>query len=180
MRYVRSTLLAITLATSASAASAADPQAEAFFRIYTGACVQYIGDLSVLREKLRAAPQLPTDKAGLFLRGSPGIAYPVPDKNGTFVVALPADKHMCALFARRVDAAAVEESFLKLARNAPRPYVARLVSEEPGTSSVNGRTKTIMYEWAAEGALRKIVLTLTTATSEQAEFQGLASVALSQ
>lgn len=179
MRHILSVFLGLVLSATPILTIAADPQAESFSRIYTGVCVQHIIDLGVLREKLRGAPQLPPEKASLFLGGWPGVAFPVADPNGTFVVALPAGKQLCALFARRLNAEAAKENFLKLARNAPRPYVARLVSEESTATAANGPTKTIMYEWTAEGAMRKVVLTLTTATSEQADLQGMASIALS-
>ena len=180
MRSIMSILTFAAIISIAAEVKAGDPQAESFARIYTGICLQHITNLEGLRTKLREAPQLPTDKAALFLQGSPGNAYPVPDKNGTYVVALPSDKNMCALFVRRVNAAAVEDHFTSLAKNPPRPYSFRFVSDERSTSPTNGPIRTVQYEWFADGALRKIVFTLTTSTSEEAQLQGLASLVLTQ
>lgn len=172
--------MSLAIISTTTEVKAADPQADSFARIYAGICLQHITDLTALRTKLREAPQLPSDKAALFLQGSTGDVYPVPDKNGTYVVALPSDKNMCALYARRVSATAAEKNFSNLVQNPPRPYSFRLLSDERSISLTNGPTRTIQYEWFAEGALRKILFTLTTATSEDAQLQGLASVALAQ
>ncbi len=181
MRIPLALPVCIALISAATSADAADPFAESFKRIYSGICIRHIADLNVLREKLQGAPQLPPDKAALFLQGAPGTAYPVPDRSGgMFVVDLPAGKPLCALFARRVNAAEAEEGFLQFARNAPPPYVSKLLSENEVANGPNAPNKTVMYEWSAVGAVRKIVLTLTTSTSELAELQGMASVALAQ
>ena len=183
MRSIVPVLTFAAIISTAAVVKASDPQAESFARIYAGICLQHITNLEGLRTKLREAPPLPPDKAVLFLQGSPGIAYPVPDKigaGGTYVVALPSDKNMCLLFARRLNAAAVEDYFASLTKNPPRPYSFRFVSDERGTSPTNGPIRTIQYEWFADGALRKIIFTLTTATSEEAQLQGMASVVLTQ
>jgi hypothetical protein len=60
-------------------------------------------NLQGLRKKLKPVPTLPPDKAALFLTGNAGDAWPVPDKNGIFVLALLADKNLCAVYARRAN-----------------------------------------------------------------------------
>jgi hypothetical protein len=180
VRSIISTLSCFAIVMTATGARATDLQAESFARIYFGICLRNITNFDALREKLRQVPQLPSEKAALFLQGSPGQAYPVPDPNGTFVVALPADKHMCALYAKRLNASAAEANFSVLAQKPPPPYVSRLLSDERSVSPTNGPIRTVSYEWSAEGAFRKILLTLTTATSEEAQLQGLGSVAFTQ
>jgi hypothetical protein len=125
-------------------------------------------------------PALSPEKAGRFLLGMDGNAWPVPDRNGVFVVALPKGKNLCSVFARRVDAQAAEDRFVRLVQKAPAPLVSRLVTDERGKSSRNGATKTIAYEWSVPQAKRKMLFMLTTATGESADIQGLATASLVQ
>lgn len=160
-----------------SQAAKADAQADSFSNIYASTCLKHLSDLEVLRNKLKNAPELPPEKAAMFLLGSPGNAWPVPDKNGVFVVALPRDKNICLVYARRVNAQAASERFIKIVEKAPEPLTSRKVKDTSETTAKNGQSRTLSYEWSVAQAARKMLFTLTTATSDTADLQGMASAA---
>lgn len=170
--------IAVIFALTASAACAADPPADSFSRIYANTCLRHLHNLDELRSKLKKLPTLPADKAEFFLQNKPGNAWPVPDKNGTFVLAIPDNQNFCAVFARRVNAAAAEQQFRQIAEAAPAPLVSRNSQDERKQTPKNGPTHTISYAWSAPKTATQILLTLTTATGENADIQGLASAAL--
>lgn len=120
-------------------------------------------------------PKLPVEKAAHFLSGNPGDAWPVPDKHGIFVLSLPTNKNICAVYARRADTAIAEKLFAGQVANAPPPLVSKQVINERGQTVANGPTHTISYEWSAPNAPRKMLFTLTTASSETAQLQVLGS-----
>lgn len=174
------TCVALIGATSFVGPASATPQADSFANIYASICVKHLANLDELRAKLKDMPELPPEKAGRFLQGMDGNAWPVPDRNGVFVVALPKGKNLCSVFARRVDAQAAEERFVRLVQKAPAPLVSRLATDERGQSSRSGATKTVSYEWSAPQAKRKMLFMLTTSTGESADIQGLATASLMQ
>ncbi len=174
------TLLALLLA-SISAAARADEggdQAASFAKLYTTLCMKHLTDLEALRVNLRPMPKLPPEKAALFLSGHAGDAWPVPDKHGLFVLALPASKNFCAVHARRADTAAAEKAFIAIVASAPPPLVARKTADQHAGSGANGITHTIAYEWSVPNAKRKMLFTLTTASSPTAQLQVLGSAAI--
>jgi hypothetical protein len=158
----------------------ANPQADSFANIYSSICLKHLMNLDALRAKLKDIPELPKEKANLFLQGMDGSAWPVPDKHGVFVVALPTGKNMCSVFAHRVDAQAAEEKFVQLVKDAPAPLVSRLVDSKSGPKTRDGDTRTVSYSWGVPQAKRKMLFTLTTATGESANIQGLATASLGQ
>jgi hypothetical protein len=167
-------------AISICGAASASPQADSFANIYASICLKHLANLDELRAKLKDMPELPPEKAGRFLQNMDGNAWPVPDRNGVFVVAVPKGKNLCSVFARRVDAQAAEEKFMSLVQKAPAPLVSRLATDERGQGSPSGATKTISYEWSAPQAKRKMLFMLTTSTGESADIQGLATASLVQ
>jgi hypothetical protein len=60
----------------------------------------------------------------------------------------------------------------------PHPLVARQVQDEYAQTSANGQTHTIAYEWSVPNARRRMLFTLTTASSATAQIQALGSVAI--
>ena len=96
-------LAAVAIGTSNCIADEAQDQAGAFAKMYGSLCLHNLPDLQALRDKLAPMPKLPPDQAALFLSNAAGDAWPVPDKRGTFVLALPTGKNLCAVYARRAD-----------------------------------------------------------------------------
>lgn len=159
-------------------ASEADDQANSFAKIYASLCLQNLPNLEALRQKLAPMPKLPTDKAALFLGGAPGDAWPVPDKHGTFVLALPSGKNLCAVHARRADVDVANTLFQKLVATAPAPFTSRMVMNEDKQTVANGVTHTVSYEWSIPNGSRKMLFTLTTAAAETAQLQVLGSATI--
>lgn len=168
----------IALASNNCFASDAENQANAFANIYASLCLKNLTNLEGLREKLRVMPKLPPEKSALFLSGNVGDAWPVPDKTGTFVLALPSNKNICMVYARRADTTKAEQMFVGLVGNSPAPLVSRLANDERAQTAANGPTHTISYEWSVPNAARKMLFTLTTANSDDAQLQVLGSAAI--
>lgn len=123
-------------------------------------------------------PKLTPDNSAHFLSGSEGDAWPVPDKTGTFVLALPRNKNICMVYARRADTTKAEQIFVGLVGNSQAPLVSRLAKDERAQTAANGSTHTISYEWSVPNAARKMLFTLTTANSDDAQLQVLGSAAI--
>lgn len=90
-------LLILGLTSNFCFADEGENQANSFANIYASLCMKNLTNLEGLREKLKPMPKLPAEKATHFLAGNPGDAWPVPDKHGTFVLALPSGKNLCAV-----------------------------------------------------------------------------------
>ena len=136
-------LIAVIGGLGSIGAAAEDLQADSFARIYASVCLKNLSHLDGLRDKLRLQPKLAPDQAAAFLQGLAGSAWPVPDKNGTFVVAVPDNKKMCLVYVRRVGAEAAEERFRKMAATSPDPLVSRSVMDKWESTARNGKTHTI-------------------------------------
>ncbi|MCC6917260.1 hypothetical protein [Nitrosomonas sp.] len=160
------------------AATDGENQASSFANIYASLCLKHLNNLEALHEKLEPMPKLPPEKAAHFLAGNAGDAWPVPDKYGTFVLALPTGKNLCAVHARRADTETAKKKFAGLVASAPSPLVARQVRNEQAQTTANGSTQTVAYEWSVPNAPRKMLFTLTTASSETAQLQVLGSAAI--
>ena len=174
MRYP----ILLVLPLLASTSCYADAQADAFSNIYASICLKHLSKLDELRSKLRELPSLPPEKASFFLQGKPGSAWPVPDKNGVFVVAVPDNQNFCAVYARRVSAESAEQQFIRILETAPVPLISRKAGDERRQTPKNGPTHTVSYEWLAPQVPGRMLFTLTTATGENADIQGLASAAI--
>jgi len=173
------TLVLISLASNTSmAATEGENQANSFANIYASLCLKHLHNLDTLREKLKTMPKLPPEKASHFLAGNVGDAWPVPDKYGKFVLALPSGKNFCAVHVHRADTEATRKQFTDLVANAPSPLVAKKVRNEQVQTTANGLTQTISYEWSAPNTPRKMLFTLTTAPSDKAQLQVLGSAAI--
>lgn len=171
-------VLMLGLMSSSCFADEGENQANAFANIYASLCMKNLSNLEALREKLKPIPKLPTEKAAQFLAGNPGDAWPVPDKHGTFVLALPSGKNICAVHARRASTEAAKKLFAGLVANAPSPLVAKQVRNEQEQTTANGQTQTVSCEWSVPNASRKMLFTLTTAASDTAQLQVLGSAAI--
>ena len=171
--------LALSLAVqTAGAADLGQQQAQSFAQLYAALCMKNLPDLEALRTQLKPVPRLPADQAKHFLAGRPGDAWPVPDKTGTFVLALPTGKNFCALHLRRTDTAATKRLFIQMVGKPSAPVTAKKVLDEKKQTASNGQTETIAYEWSRPNATHKILFTLTTAAAPTAQLQALGSVAI--
>lgn len=159
-------------------ASEGDDQANAFASLYTSLCLKNLQNLEGLREKLKPIPTLPPEKADNFLAGMQGDAWPVPDKHGTYVLALFKDKNFCALHARRANTEMALNLFTALVSNPPAPLTSKKMSDTLTQTTANGKTQTITYEWSVPNATRKLMFTISIAPSESAQIQVLGSAAI--
>lgn len=179
---VSAAVLAIPAFSFAGQAAAADDSTDHFAKTYSGFCMKHVNNPDALRTQLIASklPKLPPEQATHFLSGQEGDAWPVPYQGqlGNFVLALPAGKNMCALYMRRANQAEVEREFIKLVGKAPASLVAEKRTDKYAETPGNGETHTISYTWSLPQASRKMVFTLTTASSEKAQLHVLASSAM--
>lgn len=171
-------VLMVSLASTVCLASEGDDQARSFARIYASLCLKNFQDLEALREKLARLPKLPPEKAALFLSGRKGDSWPVPDKHGEFVLTLTAGQNFCAVHARKANTEEATKLFSGLVANAPSPFTAKVVKDEQTHSSASGQLRSLSYEWSTPGISRKILFTLTTASSESAQLQVLGFAAI--
>ncbi|HEY1147973.1 MAG TPA: hypothetical protein VGF27_05330 [Pseudoduganella sp.] len=178
--YVLATLLVPAIAGAADM----DPKAEVFSSLFASLCMKNLHNLEGLRNQLATAqvPKLPAEKAAPFLNGGAGDAWPVPHQGdfGNFVLALPAGKNMCAIFARRARSADVEQMFNSMVSKAPPPLVNEKTIDGRASTVPNGETHTLSYNWFTPNSPRKMTFTLTTAASDSAQLQAMASAALTR
>lgn len=153
-------------------------QADSFFNIYQSICLKHLGNMDEARQKLKPLPALPPEKAAHFLAGHAGTAWPVPDKHGVFVLAIYEKKDFCAVYVRRVKADLADTKFATTFSKAPAPLVAKLMDDERSTNANQVATRPQSYTWAAPGAKRKMLFTLTTSTSAHAPLQGMLSASI--
>lgn len=179
MKHFFAIAAAICIATPADAQEVSQ-QADSFANIYATTCLRHLSDLDALRTKLASLPTLPSDRAVHFLQGQPGKAWPVPDKHGVFVLAIPNGKNLCAVFARRLSSPEAIMRFQRLVASAPAPLTARQLASTSSEARGRGTTHTTAYEWTSPGAKRRLLFTLTTDSSPSADVQGMASAAYVQ
>lgn len=171
-------ILMLGLASNVCFASEGEDQANSFANIYASLCLKNLTNLDALRKKLKSIPKLPPEKAAIFLAGNPGDAWPVPDKHGTFVLALTSGKNFCAVHVRRASTEDAKKLFIGLVSNAPAPLIANQVENDQAQTAANGQTQNTSYEWSVPNATRKMLFTLTTASSDTAQVQVLGSAAI--
>lgn len=178
MQRIVLSLLVLCLLSNPSYADKSEDQARSFAKVYASLCLKHLSDLEALRTKLTTLPTLPPEKAALFLSGNPGDVWPVPDKHGKIVLALPKEKSLCAVYVRRANTETAKNLFIDLVTSAPAPLTSKLLSSTTTETKANGQTNTISYEWSNPNAAKKIIFTLTTASSDKANLQILGSAAL--
>lgn len=184
--HIRSfrTAAAFALFALAGAGQAAEPSGtdNAFADLYLSTCMQNLSHLDALRARLIAnkLPKFPAEQAAHFLMGQEGDAWPIPAQGqmGNFVLSLPSQQNACTVFARRANQMDVERQFIALVAQAPAPLVSERKPDRAAESGPNGEKHTIAYTWSMPGATRKMLFILTTASSESAPMQALASAAV--
>lgn len=179
MRLLRQAAITLggTILLTSTAIAAPEQQAAAFMDIYSTHCLKYLHDFDGLRKQLKALPQLPAEKAAMFLQGAKGGAWVMPSQHGQFVLVVHADKNLCALYAKTVPAAAAQQMFAKVVGKAPAPFHSerKRNTSEPGPDGVK---QTVAFEWSTEKSERKPLFALTTTTSKSSVAQGVATAAI--
>ena len=162
---------------SALALAAPKQQAAAFMDLYSSHCLSYLHDVDGLRARLKTAPQLPAEKAAMFLQGAKGGAWVMPSRHGQFVLVVHSDKNLCALYAKTVPAAVAQELFEKVVGKAPAPFRSerKRNTSDQGPDAVK---HTVAYEWSTDQSPRKPLFALTTTTSKSSVAQGVATAAI--
>lgn len=159
-------------------ADEADEQSASFAHFYASYCMRRINDLDDLKRQLEPVPQLAPEGAAAFLNGKPGGAWPLADLTGLFVLALPADQNLCAVFARRGSAAKAEDLFIDLVATSTPPLLARKRGDSFKETSSNGTVHTIEYEWYLEGSGRRILFMLSSTSLAEAAVQVVGTVSI--
>lgn len=177
-QFITAVLLFSLISSTSQAATEGENQASSFAKIYAALCLKHLNNLEALREKLAPMPKLPSEKAAHFLADKPGDVWPVPDKYGTFVVALPAQGQFCAVYGQKADTEVVREQFINLVAQAPTPLSVKQTRNDQTQTANNGLKQTVSYEWSVPNAQRAMLFTLTTASSETAPLQVLASAVI--
>jgi hypothetical protein len=153
-------------------------QSKSFIKIYSSLCLKHLNNLDELRNKLSDLPKLPPNKSSIFLSGKAGDAWPVPDKNGTFVIALPNKENTCAVYARRADTEIAKKMFIDIVSKAPKPLVSKSMEDKYSTTKANGKTHTLSYEWSLDKNSKAMLFILTTASSDKANLQIMGSASI--
>lgn len=163
-------LLATALLMQAAMAQILNPaakaavQADDFNTAYVNFCIKHLPNLNDLRKKLEDAPQLPVGRAEYFLRGRDGSAWAVPTPhNDTLILAIPAEKNICTLYARQADIARVEAAFATLAAVVPEGASVEKIRDDDTTDQAGRRSHTTAYQWQLPDTGRKMLISLTTA-----------------
>ena len=159
------------------ALAAPEQQAAAFMDIYSSHCLKYLHDFDGLRKQLAPLPQLPAEKAAMFLQGAKGNAWVMPSQHGQFVLVVHADKNLCALYAKTVPAATAQAMFEKVVGKAPEPFRSER-KRNTSDKGPDGVKSTIAFEWSTEKSQRKPLFALTTTTSKSSVAQGVATAAI--
>ena len=162
---------------SSIAIAAPEQQAAAFMDIYSTHCLKYLHDFDGLRKHLSTTPQLPAEKAAMFLQGAKGNAWVVPSQHGQFVLVVHQDKNLCALYAKTVPADATKALFEKAMSKPPAPFASER-KRNTADKGPDGVKSTVAYEWSTEKSPRKPLFALTTTTSKNSVAQGVATAAI--
>ncbi|ANJ58245.1 hypothetical protein PMA3_24965 [Pseudomonas silesiensis] len=178
MPRIIAVIFVLILTSNVCFGSEGDDQTHSFFKVYTSLCLENILNLEVFRQKMKLMPKLPPEQAAMFLAGYPGDAWPIPDKNGKFVLILPIGKSFCAVHARKASTETAIKFFTELFATPPAPITAKQVKNEQAQTDLNGKIQTISYELSLPKTARKMLLTLTTASSELAQIQVFGSVSM--
>ena len=179
MRLLRQAAITLggSILLSSTAIAAPEQQAAAFMEIYNSHCLKYLHDFDGLRAQLKTVPQLPSEKAAMFLQGAKGGAWLMPSQHGQFVLVVHQDKNLCALYAKTVPAAAAQAMFEKVVGKAPTPFKSER-KRNTSDKGPDGVKNTVAYEWSTDKSPRKPLFALTTTTSKSSVAQGVATAAI--
>lgn len=177
MKYL-STIIFLTITSSnVFAQNNTEEQANEFIKIYSTLCLKNVINLNTLRTKLSKLPTLPSEKASSFLASYSGKAWPIPSKNGHYVIAIPDNKDMCSVFARQGDTKKAKSIFNSLVSTAPKPLISEKIND---TSSVrmSSNLETLTYMWSLPDKNRGILFKLTSNSSNNSNLKLMASASV--
>lgn len=137
-------------------------QAKIFQEIYTATCMEYVFKLDELRDNLKNEPKFPSEEASQLLpNGTAGSAWPVPAETGNYILAIPDDISLCAIYAKDLDTKLTNQQFIDIYSNPPAPFIAMQMSNTTEQRE-NGVNTNLSYSWSAPDAPRKMLFMLTT------------------
>ena len=137
-------------------------QAEIFQAIYTATCMEYVFKLDELRDNLKNEPKFPSEQASQLLpNGTAGSAWPVPADTGNYILAIPDDISLCAIYAKDLDTKLANQQFVDIYSHPPAPFVATQMSNTTEQRETGVNTN-LSYSWSAPDAPRKMLFMLTT------------------
>lgn len=147
-------------------------QAETFRAIYASTCMQYLPKLDELRSNLKAQPKLPTAQASQILAGDTGSAWPVPSDEGSYILAMPDNKDLCAIYAKDLNTQLANQQFTEVYSKPPSPFTATQIDNT--IEQKQGGTKTTLsYSWSAPNTQRKMLFMLTTDDSATTDIKAM-------
>lgn len=152
LRPLLATLALTGCFTASWAQNAPHPAVQAFTRQFQSLCMQSLGQLDALRQRLRQDPgvrALDAEQARPFLHGQSGDAWWLsdPDSPDGFTLALLHDGMHCLLHQRQAPTGAIEQAFQALVRQAPAPLQARPMGDETRPDTPSGRHRFMRYVW---------------------------------
>ena len=137
-------------------------QAKIFQEIYTATCMEYVFKLDELRDNLKNEPKFPSEQASQLLPGgTAGSAWPVPAETGNYILAIPDDISLCAIYAKDLDTKLTNQQFIDIYSNPPAPFIAKQMSNTTEQRE-NGINTNVSYSWSAPDTPRKMLFMLTT------------------
>ena len=152
-------------------------QADDFNTAYLNFCIKHLPNLNDLRKKLEDAPQLPVKRAEYFLRGQDGSAWAVPTPhNDTLILAIPAEKNICTLYARHADIVRVEAAFTTIGNTTPDGATGEKIRDEHTTDKTGHSSHTIAYQWQLPDTGRKMLISLTTTPDSDTQIMASAAI----
>ena len=155
----------------------ATKQADIFQAIYSSTCMQYLPKLDELRGNLAAQPKFPSAQASQLLAGDTGSAWPVPSDIGSYILAMPDNKNLCAIYAKALDVQRAHQKFIEVHSKAPPPLTATKIDSR--TEQKAGGTKTtVSYSWSAPNTPRKMLFMLTTDDSATTDIKAMYSASI--
>lgn len=136
-------------------------QAETFRAIYVSTCMQYLLKLDELRNSLSALPKFPTEQASQLLAGNAGSAWPVPADTGSYILAMPDDSNLCAIYAKNLNIQLTNQQFTEIYSKPPSPFTATQM-DNTIEQKEGGNKTSLSYSWSAPDTPRKMLFMLTT------------------
>lgn len=147
-------------------------QAETFQAIYTSTCMQYLLKLDELRDNLKSQPKFPTAQTSQLLAGDTGSAWPVPAGTGHYILAIPDNKNLCAIFAKDLNVQLANQQFTEFYSKPPSPFTATQIDNSI-EQKVGGSKTTLSYSWSAPNTPRKMLFMLTTDDSATTDVKAM-------
>jgi len=167
------------MAAGTHAQDASEQKAQGFIDVFLTTCLKHYGKPDALRADLdqRRLPQVPAQYASFFLNGKEGHAWSATNPMGEYVISLRADG-VCAVFARRAKDTEVQKLFATLVEGLAIPPMTVKKEEDKSSMTPNGPTRYVSYTYSKAEAKGSLHFGLTTASSESADLQAMATLSM--